>query len=265
MTRRLATTPAAVSVADAQTAATLTQWQLPPLIADAQLVITELAANASARASADDGWPAVQDRFLAWMAIRLSDTGPTVRDRGLRQRTRHPTLRDADPLTGNGPGLHIVHALATAWDWYQVTTGSGKVVRAAFDHAGTDPQDADRPVPLPRRTSASGREAHCVADGSLLRRVRNGLLALPDQPTQPVLGDPAAGLSLFRRPSVDDPQHRLVIDARRRQLSDVQPRNRRFHPDRTDDPLTARTVPRVRRGHATARRPLVPGPRLDSS
>ncbi|WP_131831662.1 ATP-binding protein [Pseudofrankia asymbiotica] len=196
-------------MARAQTAATLAHWQLPELVDDAPLVIGALVANAvhaSTAALGNGELSAVNAWYLGWLAIRLSDTGRHVVIEVFDSAPGTPALRDTDPLVPGGHGLHLVEARATTWGYYPVATGPGKVVHAAFSHAGAPPNGAHRPVPLPRRAPTVHRDAGLESDAVLLHRVRDGLRSLPAEPPEPVPMDARTALSLFRRPADGDPQ-----------------------------------------------------------
>jgi len=203
--RWLSTTPDAVSVARAQTAATLTQWQLPELLSDAQIVISELGTNAINASVAASAGQTGGDRFLAWFAIRLSTTGRQFVIDVFDSAPGSPVLRSPDPLAGHGQGLRLVDELTTSWSVFTPAAGSGKVVSAVFDHDPI-PDGPAGTATLPRRAPTRSGEAWAAASPDLLSRVRTGLLTLPERPRQPSAVDPLTALSLFTRPADGDLQ-----------------------------------------------------------
>ncbi|WP_157845191.1 ATP-binding protein [Pseudofrankia saprophytica] len=171
--RWLASTPAAPAVARWQTHATLSGWRLLSLLDDAQLVISELVANA-VTASTNTNTP---DPLSHWIAVRLTDTDRRLVIEVFDTAPAMPARSMPDPLAESGHGLHLVDALAT-WGSYPTATGPGKIVWAALDHDRPEAGRGDESRSLPRRapTALAVGDAPAVHDLVLLRRIRDGLL-----------------------------------------------------------------------------------------
>ena len=107
----------------------LADWGLPHLIADVQLVVSELVTNALRHALA--AGPASGSPILLRLVRHRSYVGCGVSDDG----DGAPALvAGGDDLSESGRGLHLVDALSSAWGWLPVE--GGKVVWALFDAGG---------------------------------------------------------------------------------------------------------------------------------
>lgn len=124
----------------------LREWDLEPLVEDAQLGTSELVANAVRHAGTD---LLLSIRVDGVVTIAIHDGQPEL---------RRPVIADADVLAESGRGLHIVAAIAN--DWGITTAANGKVVwfnLALSDRLGADadvlelhssgPQAAEAPGP----------------------------------------------------------------------------------------------------------------------
>ena len=93
------------------TVAALRGWQLEPLIPDAVVIASELAANAIRHAVPAAGSPA-QLAELAWWHEGHQLTCVVTDASG-----DPPVLAPPDPAAESGRGLQIVDALSVAWGW----------------------------------------------------------------------------------------------------------------------------------------------------
>ncbi|GGX37613.1 ATP-binding protein [Streptomyces noursei] len=115
------------------TGATLSGWNLKPLVDNAVLVVTELLSNALRHGLAQSPR---QPRGAAprplWMGLlRCRDLVLcTVCDHS----TDVPVLRESDHLAQSGRGLHIIDCLSSSWGW-TTPTAAGKAVWAALPAA----------------------------------------------------------------------------------------------------------------------------------
>ena len=106
------------------TVAALRGWQLEPLISDAVMIASELAANAIRHATPSAGTPA-RLAELAWWHEGHQLTCVVTDASGAP-----PVLAPPDPAAESGRGLQIVDALAAAWGW-TLRGAHGKAVWAA--------------------------------------------------------------------------------------------------------------------------------------
>lgn len=136
----------------------LLEWDLAPLVEDAQLGTSELVANAIRHAGTD-----------LMLTIRV-DGVVTVAIQDGHPELRRPVIADADFLAENGRGLHIVAAISQ--DWGITTAVNGKIVwfnLALPDTAGHDAGilslDLRRPDrgPVPEEDHLHGVEEHVEA------------------------------------------------------------------------------------------------------
>ncbi|MEU4847574.1 ATP-binding protein [Streptomyces gilvosporeus] len=119
--------------------ATLSGWQLGPLIDNAVLVVSELLTNAL--------------RYGLPTAAARTTTCPRPLCLGLLRRpdlvlctvcdhsTQVPLLQTPDHLAQTGRGLHIVNCLSQSWGW-TTPTAAGKAVWAALSTAELDARSA---------------------------------------------------------------------------------------------------------------------------
>jgi anti-sigma regulatory factor (Ser/Thr protein kinase) len=120
-------TGASSKVAREFTTTTLRSWDLPELIDDAVVIVSELVTNAvrhglPAYAAASGDRPirltlVRQGRFVVFVVSDPSDQDPQV--------------RAADDVCENGRGLHVIEALSRVWGWTPLP-GTGKAVWAAL-------------------------------------------------------------------------------------------------------------------------------------
>jgi anti-sigma regulatory factor (Ser/Thr protein kinase) len=170
----LAAVPAAVGCSRELVRLGLGRWGLAALVADAELVVSELATNAvsatgpagteASRGEAEDV-PAIHVRLLLFEAsivIEVWDGDLAV-----------PMPRDVAGEQISGRGLAIVAALSTKWSWFATPQG-GKVVWAEL----AIPQRPLTEAGLPQRSRpgvATAGNQGAIRDLDLLRRVRGGL------------------------------------------------------------------------------------------
>lgn len=95
---------------------TMTDWSLTPLLDDALLVTSELAANAVTHADSA-------------CRIRLSLTETTFRIDVIDTGAGTPEPQPSSNTAEHGRGLHLIGALTTAWG-LEIIPGEGKVVWA---------------------------------------------------------------------------------------------------------------------------------------
>ncbi|WP_052808958.1 ATP-binding protein [Streptomyces natalensis] len=122
--------------------ATLSGWQLGPLVDNAALVVSELLTNALRY-----GLPTSAARTTTcprplWLGLlrRPDLVLCTVCDHS----TQVPLLKTPDHLAQSGRGLHIVNCLSQSWGWTTPTV-AGKAVWAALSIAEHDARSADPP------------------------------------------------------------------------------------------------------------------------
>jgi anti-sigma regulatory factor (Ser/Thr protein kinase) len=122
---RLPAQPSAVAVARRHVSQLLRAWQLADLTATAQLLASELVANAVRAAQAAGSAVAGAGPPTIELAVRRTRDSIIieVRDPSLDP----PLVRQAGPLDEGGRGLLIVHALGTGCGHY-LAPGGGKVV-----------------------------------------------------------------------------------------------------------------------------------------
>jgi anti-sigma regulatory factor (Ser/Thr protein kinase) len=169
-------TVAAVSSARRFARSAVTWWGLGVLAEDAELVVSELAANAVRASGAADppdargGDPGplatIQLRVLAYQAgvvVEVWDSHPGS-----------PVRRDPVPDQEGGRGLVIIAALCREWGCFHTAEGD-KVVWAEL----VLPAGPLTPARLPRRAhstaAAAAPAAGLIRDPVLLRQVRDGL------------------------------------------------------------------------------------------
>lgn len=109
------------------TARTLRGWGFPGLVADAQIVVSELVTNALRHAPAG---PVDAPPIRLRLVNHRFHIGCGVSDASARV----PAISPWSDLSESGRGLHLVEALSAAWGWI-LTRGGGKVVWAVFETA----------------------------------------------------------------------------------------------------------------------------------
>lgn len=115
----MAAMPTAAGVARDEVRLTLREWGFPQLCDDAELIITELVANAINAVTAE-----ADPDCVPVITIRLARTGTTVRIEVLDSSPKLPVLCEvtADDLSGRG--LSIVNALTNGnWGWQPLPHG----------------------------------------------------------------------------------------------------------------------------------------------
>lgn len=122
----LSPSPDAAGRARSFTRHTLASWGLGELADDAEVVVTELLANAVRHA-----WPGGEQAPADATALALWLLGDTD---GLMCVVTDPSdivpaLRQPGPSGEDGRGLHIVHALSDHWGWSALSQ-QGKAVWA---------------------------------------------------------------------------------------------------------------------------------------
>ena len=182
---RLVPSPAEVGRARQFVRYALQERQIAPgRIATAELLVSELVTNAVKLTSTmkpglpcgtagNDIPPIILRLRLAagYLAIEVADSSE-----------QPPVLRPQHPDSEEGRGLFLVESLSARWDYFRRSDG-GKIVWCELDIArGVTASDMTALLSsLPRRSRSSTRSARRLAamtDPVLLRRVRDGLLAL---------------------------------------------------------------------------------------
>lgn len=116
---QFAAQPAAGPAARSHLACLLGEWGLCDLADTAQLLASELLANAVTAAQDAGGPQLIQfcvGRGAASLIIEVGDPSPEP-----------PAARRAESMDEGGRGLHLVEVLSTAWGFYRLPSG-GKVV-----------------------------------------------------------------------------------------------------------------------------------------
>jgi len=111
--------PATVPTARARVREQLNGVLSPEACFDAELVATELVANAAAASAAGSG-----------IELRLEVVGSTLRIEVFDRAPDTPRRRCADELDEDGRGLLLVDELTRLWGWHPVS--GGKVVWAVL-------------------------------------------------------------------------------------------------------------------------------------
>ncbi|MEU9884350.1 ATP-binding protein [Sphaerisporangium sp. NPDC051011] len=102
--------PAMVGEARAMVRKTLTDWGLPHLVDDAELVISELVTNALIHG-------------VGPVVMALHDAGPALIGAVTDHCTTPPAARNPDFEDTGGRGMGIVRALAASWGVWPYPTG----------------------------------------------------------------------------------------------------------------------------------------------
>jgi len=93
----------------------LLTWALPSLCDTAELVATELLANAVEHAKASDVKMSIA-RLGKWVEISVFDPG-----------SGRPTMHSASPDDEGGRGVMMIDALCSAWGWENSTPTTKRV------------------------------------------------------------------------------------------------------------------------------------------
>lgn len=102
----------------------LTAWDLPALVEDVDLVVSELVTNALLHTGLGPGGAATAVR------LELELAGDALTCRVVDSSPLPPQPEEADHDAESGRGLILVDALASAWDWEDLP--EGKAVWARF-------------------------------------------------------------------------------------------------------------------------------------
>ncbi len=128
--RDLTSVPAAAGIARDHTARALASWNLPNLISDAELIVTELFTNAMQACSPAETVRLYLGRTTTTIVLAIWDASPktpTCRTTRINPQSLDLTPRNFD--ANGGWGLPIVAALTTR-QWIHPTTPRGKWVCA---------------------------------------------------------------------------------------------------------------------------------------
>jgi anti-sigma regulatory factor (Ser/Thr protein kinase) len=115
-------------------------WQLAAVTDTAQLMASELVANAVTAARALEGGVLVDERQPQSQPIELGvrRTGDSVIIEVTDPNPEPPVLRQADAMDEGGRGLSIIEILGSSWGYY-AAAGGGKVVWCEIAVAGPCP------------------------------------------------------------------------------------------------------------------------------
>lgn len=142
---RLAATLTAVSCSRVFTSHTLRQWQVPALIDDAEIVVSELVTNsirATGVMSTQPTWSELEGLRMVHVSLFGHGHSVTIQVWDASKKPPFKSAAGQDPMAEQGRGLFIVEALAHRVGHFYPQTG-GKVVWAELALKGDDP-------PLPR-------------------------------------------------------------------------------------------------------------------
>jgi DNA-binding NarL/FixJ family response regulator len=103
---------------------TLREWDLGEMVADAELVVSELVTNAITHANSAP-------------ELRLLAMGSTVRVEVLDDGAGTPDPKPPSASGEHGRGMHLISAVATAWG-VELVPGDGKIVWAELPHRALD-------------------------------------------------------------------------------------------------------------------------------
>jgi anti-sigma regulatory factor (Ser/Thr protein kinase) len=124
----LSACPDAASRARSFTRQTLASWDLAELADDAQVIVSELLANAVRHAGTGETGSRLQAWATArglWLLRHADGLMCVVTD----PSDSAPTLKQPGDTGESGRGLHVVHALSDHWGWTQLSE-HGKAVWA---------------------------------------------------------------------------------------------------------------------------------------
>ncbi|WP_371655547.1 MULTISPECIES: ATP-binding protein [unclassified Streptomyces] len=157
---------------------TLERWRLKNMVADAELVVSELATNSIRATGITDPEPKWQDikaHHVLGVQLRVTNNSAFVEiwDRSTISPQPQAQTLDAE----GGRGLFLVETLSKKWGVFRPPAG-GKVVWAEL--ALTTPDSPPHHhIPLPRRTPGAsdppdGPEKE-IASAALMQRMLDGL------------------------------------------------------------------------------------------
>ena len=124
----LSPSPDAARRARSFTRQTLASWDLAELADDAQVIVSELLANAVRHTGIrqSDGGPATWAAALGlWLLNHADGLMCVVTD----PSDSAPALKQPEDTSESGRGLHMVHALSDHWGWTRLSE-RGKAVWA---------------------------------------------------------------------------------------------------------------------------------------
>jgi anti-sigma regulatory factor (Ser/Thr protein kinase) len=155
----------------------------PDRIATAELLVSELVTNAikttsimKLRSSCSE----VHDHIRS-IVLRLRLVPRSVAIEVQDGSEDLPVLREQRLDSEEGRGLFLVESMSARWDYFRLS-GGGKVVWCELDiarqAAANDMTVLLSSLPQRSRSSRQARPLEIMTDPELLRRVRDGLLAL---------------------------------------------------------------------------------------
>jgi anti-sigma regulatory factor (Ser/Thr protein kinase) len=155
----------------------------PDRIAAAELLVSELVTNAIKTTSVmklRSSCSEVHDhRRSIILRLRLVPRSVAIEVRDCSEDP--PVLREQSPDSEEGRGLFLVASMSARWDYFRLSSGD-KVVWCELDIArkvsANDVKVMLSSLPQRSRGSRQVRPLEIMTDPELLRRVRDGLLAL---------------------------------------------------------------------------------------
>lgn len=135
---RLAPLPASIGVARELVTQACHTWDLPQLLSDTSLIVSELAANAVEHA---------RTNFVVTLSRSAATLHVAVHDGAFRFPQPGEPAGLGAPLAERGRGLLLVHAIADAWG--AMPAHGGKVVWATVRWPSTGPPRRGPPAPPP--------------------------------------------------------------------------------------------------------------------
>lgn len=155
----------------------------PDRIATAELLVSELVTNAMKTTRVPKpGLPDsdAQDHIRS-IILRLRLVPRSVAIEVRDSSDDPPVLREQHLESEEGRGLFLVESMSVRWDYFHLSNG-GKVVWCELDTArqvsASDMTILLSALPKRSRDSRPARPLEIMADPEILRRVRDGLLAL---------------------------------------------------------------------------------------
>jgi Histidine kinase-like ATPase domain len=151
-------------------------------IGTAELLVSELVTNAVKTSVTRLRTPyRMANDHLRLISLRLSLISRSVVIEVQDSSDKPPVLREQCLDSEEGRGLAVVESMSSQWSYFPLSSG-GKVVwcelRIARPTAADDVMILPKPLPRRARGSRPGFAMVIMNDPEVLRRVRDGLLAL---------------------------------------------------------------------------------------
>jgi anti-sigma regulatory factor (Ser/Thr protein kinase) len=126
----LAALRTAASAARAYVRSALALWELSHLADTAEVIVSELVANAVNASTDEHGRPLYRDGRILLVWVRLQVDEARLKAEVWDQAPGAPVLQPIQNDSESGRGLAMVSALADAWDWHPSKDQPGKCVWA---------------------------------------------------------------------------------------------------------------------------------------